>query len=197
MLQPPLTEYRNFAIFVEGREFGKYTQAITSTDDKVDVKCDSMTRIKILTYNYYHEYHAVEGWLANKLQSLISNSDDNGSRTIIKSASQNGKLVINNAAMVDNVWSTSYWFMPSDISKPIDLIDYDSGSVLKVKVSLIKEESINVGGKQIKAKHYKVTGGLQADLWFDSANRLVRREMLRKGKQAVLQLNSITFQLPK
>ena len=55
-----------------------------------------------------------------------------------------------------------------------------SGGELTVQIDYIADETIEVKGEQVKARHYSMTGQFERDLWYDQEWVLVRIEF--KGK---------------
>ena len=47
------------------------------------------------------------------------------------------------------------------------LLNTLDGSKMRVTVQDLWPETVVVGGHNISARHYKITGDLQRDLWFD------------------------------
>lgn len=54
------------------------------------------------------------------------------------------------------------------------LLNTLDGSKMRVTVQDLGPETVVVGGRNISARHYKITGDLQRDLWFDARSAQVR-----------------------
>ncbi|HMO37216.1 MAG TPA: hypothetical protein PKA06_14355, partial [Gemmatales bacterium] len=73
---------------------------------------------------------------------------------------------------------------------PIALLDADLGQEHQIKLQNMGKVVQIVNGMRVTCTHYRVTGTVQADLWFDENERLVRREMERRGRKVTMMLVS-------
>lgn len=201
-------EERVFLIKIEDREAGRYTQKLTTyPDGTTDLEARGDVRIRVLTIHYQFSYRANERWKENHLQHLASASSESGApggppgttqHTLTVSADGRQLKVKNGAKerpLSGDAWSTSYWTLPpaDRRMKPLTLVDSDTGEEHQVQLQVVGREKLRVGNQTVPCTHYRMTGTLQADLWFDGRDRLVRREMLRRGRKAVLELTSVTL----
>lgn len=202
-------EERVFRIKIEDREAGRYTQKITTyPDGTTDLEAKGDVRLKVLTINYQFSYRANERWKESRLLHLASASSESGApggppgttqHTLTVSAQANQLNVKDGGkerTLSGDAWSTSYWTLPPADRrfKPLTLVDSDTGEEHHVQLQVVGKEKMHVGNQPITCTHYRMTGTLAADLWFDERDRLVRREMLRKGRKALLELVSATVQ---
>jgi hypothetical protein len=163
------TERRVFRVITSGRDVGTYEQIITHNPDSgvTTCRCSSRVSIDIPLYHYHYSYAGIERWQHGRLVYLVSETNDDGAvrKANIKADNQ-------------HQWSTSYWFPAKP--GPVQLVDADTSQVYTAKVEFVGNDQIG--------HHYRVTGGISADLWFDDKDRLVRRDMLRRGRATSLQL---------
>jgi hypothetical protein len=70
----------------------------------------------------------------------------------------------------------------------IPLIDADTGKDLSGKLRFVANEKVRVMGQEAALNHYKLTGQVQVDLWYDGSERLVRQEWLEQGHKTMIEL---------
>lgn len=194
------SEHRVFQIKVENTEAGTYTQTITTYGEgTTDVVGKSDLKLKVLGITYQQAYRGNERWKENKLVHLASASNDNGVTHTLQVSADKGRLNVKEGGKERTAnaeaWSTSYWTLPPEDrrTKPMYVIDADSGIETQVTMQNMGKTSLILNSQRVNCTHYRVTGnGVQADLWYDENDRLVRREGMRKGKKITLQLVSAT-----
>ncbi len=193
------SEQRVFRVSVDGRESGLYKQTITTySEGTTDVVAQSDIKVKVVVVMYQYAYRGHERWKDNRLQYLASASNDDGVQHTLMVTPEKNQLKIKEGGRERygnaEAWSTCYWTLPAPDrrDKTISLIDSDSGQEHQVQLQIVGKDMQTVGKQKVACTRYKVTGGIEADLWFDEKERLVRREMMRKGRKAVLELISVT-----
>ena len=166
------TQTRNYTVTIEGAGTGSYTQVIKDNPRTgvVELTCTSTVRIKKFVYHYAYDIEAHETWRNGVCTQASCRRNDNGDVLSFKAMNQ--------------VWTSSYHELPSADWSKLQVLDMDTNTVQTCQLTLI--------GKDQYGAHYSLTGGLQADLWYDAQGRLCRRVMLRKGRQTTLSLISVT-----
>ena len=53
------------------------------------------------------------------------------------------------------------------------LLNTLDGSQMRVASQDLEQETVKVGARDVSARHYRLTGELERDLWFDARNALV------------------------
>jgi hypothetical protein len=193
------TEHRTFRVKVEEREAGLYKQTITTYGEgTIDVATQGDVKVKFLGMTFQFAYRGQERWKDGRLIYLASASNDDGkTHTLMVTAEQNGLKIKESGKerlAPPDTWSTSYWTLPPADRrlKPLLFIDADSGQEYRVQWQNLGKVMVPVGQQRVACTHYKVTGSVELELWFDENDRLVRRDMLRKGKKTVMELVSAT-----
>ena len=105
------------------------------------------------------------------------------------------RIKVNNQERLvsSDVWLTSYWNRPDNkvVNQTVPLLDADTGRDLEAKVGYIGQEEIAISGQNQTLMHYKLTGKVQVDLWYDGAGRLARQEWIEDGHKTLLELTKI------
>jgi hypothetical protein len=192
-------ETRDFATYIDGAAAGSYRMGITRKDDgTITMTGDASIKVTKLGITAYHySYRGTEVWSSGRLMSFESKTDDDGTKyTVIANAEKNGlRLKVNsNERMVrPDVWITSYWQLPDPRrrDKSLPLLDADEGKTLTGALRSVGTEQITVAGQKCNCAHYRITGPVMVDAWYDGQDRLVRQEWEEKGHKVQMVLTSV------
>jgi hypothetical protein len=196
--QVPNEETREFEILVSGKHAGTSTTRITDVGNgSTRVITDAAVSLSYVVYTYRYEFHGREEWQGSHLVSVEDWAVDGGKRITASARVDAQSSVIQSkdkrptAGPVLSM-TTSYWHAPERRKgSAINLFDADQGIVHAVRIDNITAEPLAVGGKQVECAHYHLSGDLEADLWFDSHQRLVRQLTTEEGRPVELRLLSL------
>jgi hypothetical protein len=193
-------EVRDFAIWVDGKRGGEYHMTIQAQDDgtismggQADVRLSFLAGLKVYTYTY----RGTEVWKDGKLVSFTSNSNDDGKQLWVNAAAEANGLRVKSSGgervTRADAWVTTYWRLPTANQRngAVPLIDGDTGRDINANLQYVGASQVNVAGQGQNCSHYRLTGGVQVDLWFDAAERLVREEFVEDGHKTILELTRI------
>lgn len=171
MLPSLATEERVYLVNVQGAGDGKYSQTLTgAADGSIQVVCSSGLQARKFLVSYTYEFTCNEIWKGGALVSATATRNDNGSVLQIK------------AGPGSCDWTSSFWTLPNRRTGTLKVLDYDSG--------LFQNCTLQFIGRDKTGRHWKLTGGIETDLWYDANARLVRREMIRKGRPTTITLKA-------
>ncbi len=193
-------ETRRFAIHIDGKPAGSYQMMIRQEEDGTAVvNSHAHAKVKLGFVTLYHySYLGTETWKNGRLTRLDSTTNDNGDEYNLHAEAQGDglRLRVNGKerVVVGNIWTTSYWRLPGSLGAngAIPLLDPDSGKQSAGKLELIGNAQITVGGKNVPCTHYRVSGDVQVELWFDAQRRLLRQDSVEDGHRTVLQIEEIS-----
>lgn len=193
-------EVRDYTITVDGKRGGEYHMTIQRQDDgtvsmtgQADVKLSFLGGLKTYTYSY----RGTEVWKDGKLMNLSSSSNDDGKQfTVTAAAEANGVRVKSNGqerVTKSDVWLTTYWQLPKAGQRngAVPLLDADSGRDINANLTYVGVSPANAAGQVQNYARYRLTGGVQVELWYDGAERLVRQEWVEDGHKSILELTRI------
>jgi hypothetical protein len=188
-------ETRDFMVQVSGKPAGEVHMTIHKQDNgTIQMRCDTDIKVSLLIGSYRYVYRGLEVWKDQRLVRFDSNTDDNGTRFIVSAVAEPAglRVKVNNADRVvkSEVWLTSYWCLPDPKlrSDTIPLIDADTGKDLAGKLRFVANEKRRLAGQETTLNHYKLTGKVNVDLWYDGSERLVRQEWVEQGHKTVVEL---------
>lgn len=196
------TEYRDYVIFVDGRESGQSRiTMIEKADGSTSVTAVAKVRVKLagLFTAYSYEVETQEQWKAGRLVSLKSVATEDGKTTRVE-VSRTGeqlRVVINGTGgnnLRSDVWPSSYWKLADKQfhNKQVPIIDSDTGNELIGQLDYVNLEKLKIGSKLDDCYHFRVTGiPVPIDLWFDRYHRMVRQEFTESGHRTIVQVIAV------
>jgi hypothetical protein len=191
-------ETRDFTVLVGGKRAGEVHMTIHRQDNgQINMRCDTDIRVNMLLKQYKYVYRGLEVWKDGRLIRFDSNTDDNGTRYIVSAVAEATGLRVraNNVERMakPETWLTSYWSLPDPRlrNQLLPIIDADTGKDLDGKLQFIANEKRVIAGQMVPVNHYKLTGKVNIDLWYDGSDRLVRQEWLEQGHRTLLELSRV------
>src|SRR5262249_23780843 len=193
------TEYRDYAVWVDGKESGKSNVSIVTQDDGTTVMSAKVAvRVSKAVFAYTYDVQATEWWKGGKLIGLKVHANDNGKRTELSAGldGKNLRLKVNSTQRLLNtdVWVNSFWKLADARfhNNQVPVLDADSGKEYAGQLQYIGLEQLTVGKDALKCFHFRVTGGGNTvDLWYDDGHRLVRQEFVEQGHRTIVQLTGV------
>jgi hypothetical protein len=192
-------EVREYATKIDGKQAGRCVMTICGQNDgTIAMSCQAdikVTKLGITLYKY--SYNGTEVWKDGKLQRLNSSTNDDGQRfTVSATPGRDGlRLTVNGEERTARAdcWVTSYWRLPDAKQRnaAVALLDADTGKTMNGRLQYAGTADIDVAGANQKCAHYRVTGDVTVDLWYDAKERLVRQAWIENKKQVVLELTGI------
>jgi hypothetical protein len=192
-------EQRFFTVTVDGKPAGVFKMSIQPADDgAVAHACQATIQAKTTHGMFHSNFACNEGWKGGKLQHLEASSDVDGKKRQVAAAPNGGHLRVTvNGQRSDvsaDVWATTFLVLPAEARRngSLPLLVVESGKEVAGKLEHVGVDRMTVLGQSLDAAHYRVHGeGIQADLWYDGSDRLMRRESLEDGHKIRLELNRV------
>jgi hypothetical protein len=194
------TEQRDFTIYVDGDRAGNYSMSITQRDDgsetmsaSANVRVKYLAGLKVYTYTY----RGTETWKDGRLVNFSCSGSDDGKDFAVSAMPEGDglRLRANNQVRIvrPDIWLTTYWHLADPIfrNKGVPLVDADTGLDLAVQLRYVETRQMKVAGEVQNCTHYKVSGETQAELWYDSQERLIRLTSWSDGHRYELVLSRI------
>ena len=192
-------EVREFEILVSGKPAGTSTTRITEAENGMTTVCtDAFVKLNYFVYTYQYEFRGREVWEENRLISVENQAVDDGVQLATHARSDLRGSVIEaqgKKSIAGPVLSmtTNYWHVPEGQKGCVlKLLDADQGIVHTVRIDDITVEHLTISGYQADCTHYRLSGDLVANLWFDAQHRLVQQQTTEDGRPVELRLTRIT-----
>jgi len=192
-------EHRIYTVTVDGKPAGEMKMTMQTLDDGTQLMAgQNVLTTKRGNDSFRSSYRGLETWKSGRLRKYEAFSDDDEKKRHLVGSSQDAKfrVTVNGQRhdVRDDVWTTSFWFVPAISKKNVDvaLIDIDTGKESTARLEYIGAETRTVLGASLECGHYRVRGQtIQAELWYDGADRLLRSEVIAGGRKSVLDLNKL------
>jgi hypothetical protein len=188
-------ETRDFAVFVSGKAAGEVHMTIHKQDASTTaVRTDTDIKVTQGLITYKYSFRGMEVWKDRRLVRLESSTDDNAKRfSVSATLDETGlKVKVNGveSSTKAEAWSSTYWTLPDMKLREgaLTVLDADNGKEIDAKLTYIATEKHKISGQEVSLNHYRLTGKLTVDLWYDGQDRLVRQEWSEQGHKAQMVL---------
>jgi hypothetical protein len=192
-------EVRTFDILVKDKPAGKNTMRISELDDGT-TRITTDVQVRVFVYRY--EFAGYEIWRGNRLIATQNHATDGGKKYDARAQCDAGGFRIEangrarGTALID--MTTNYW-RPPELRQDgkIALMNADRGNIQTAKVERLPPEVLVFGTQQVNCSHYRLSGDVQAEMWFDGQNRIVRQKGIEDGYPTELRLTHVSRQSPR
>lgn len=151
-------------------DIGSYTNIIENRGTETAVRNKFRVTVKILfAVAYEQKGDNSELWRDGRMVSFEGSMKKNGKKSKIRGYAQGDKFVIEGTrgkvVAPGNVFPNNPW-SPKILATNV-LMGTGSGKLYRVKSSEGDERVIDVNGKTVKTRYFKVDGDARYELWFD------------------------------
>jgi uncharacterized protein DUF6134 len=197
---PPIpAEGRDFTIFVDGKSVGSFRFTISAQPDGIVTMAGRAHVVvhSLVVFKYEYSYQGSETWKGGVLQRVESATNDGGKKMILSAVCQGDRcqLVANGKQQTVRIpaWTSTYWCLPRPETRGQELLvlDVDTGVLSPARLQFVGKTRLELVGGQRDYSHYRLTGGLQAELWYDEQDRLVRQISMEDGHQTEWRLTGL------
>jgi len=186
---PPGGDLR-FKVLRDGDEVGTHTLRFDQRDGatRVEVETHVNVTLPFIGISVYHFEHAgSETWRDGTLVSLESRTDDDGeAHELAVTRSGDTLQVRSNTGEHDTsaaILPASLWH--PDLVRRRVLLNTLNGREMPVSSSDEGEETIDVRGAPVRTRHFRLTGGLNRELWYDPNGVLVKVQFAAKDDSRI------------
>lgn len=153
-------------------DIGSYTNIIEDRGDEISVRNKFRVQVKVLfAVAYEQKGENSELWRAGRIVSFEGKTRKNGKKSAVRGYAdgesfiidgKRGRVVAPANVFPNNPWSTN--ILTTDT-----LMGTSSGTLYRVKSTEGAERVIQVDGKPVKTRYFKVDGDAQYEIWFDES----------------------------
>lgn len=160
-----------FVVLRHGNAIGEHTFRFSRRDGDFVVEVAIDIAVELLGMTLFRFTHrAEEVWHKGWLRTLVSATDDDGRLWRLNAERRDGAL---RGHVNDVAFDVSGFVVPAslwhrDTTKSRALFDTIDGRVKVVDSRALGEEAVIVGGDETPARHFRLTGQLQRDVWYDA-----------------------------
>ena len=189
---PPAPGTSNFA---EGRyvyainhdsrgEIGTVVNTVRVDGEKLTIQSRESIEVKVLGVVAYRQTAARrEQWLGDMLVRFYGHTDEDGKISTVTAARAGGVLRIDGSKgphqATGVVAPSNPWRIESAAAgKAVDVVN---GEVKPIQVTEIGAARIQVTGRTVTTRHFRITGGVNREIWYDGNGIAVQIRFFHKG----------------
>lgn len=149
-----------FDVIRKGKDIGDHSYAFSGAPGAYSVKVttDIAVKVPLIRLNaYVFKQNSVETWAGGKMTAIQSATNDDGTAHQLNQPGQ--------GLLPASLWN-------DDIVKSRKLLNTIDGKVMAVRVTDLGTQTVPVRGGQVSAHHYRISGELDRDVWYDSDGNL-------------------------
>jgi len=186
----PESDALAFTVLRDGSPIGTHDIVFSENGQKLTVDITTDIKVKlpligIVVYRFAHQGH--ETWVNGALTELSSVTNDDGTDHQVKAVSDGSHLAVESDVTSHDsqpgIIPGSLW-NPAVRDQSILLNTLD-GTEMKVTIDALDMEEISTSSGSIKARHVRIRGDLQRDLWYAEDGRLVRMVFAAKDDSQI------------
>ncbi len=192
-------EVREFEVLLKGKPTGTTKFTIEQfPDERTVVATDALVRVNLIVFVYTYEFHGVETWVGDHLESFQSHGSDGGKKFVVSGSVNSGncQLSINrkNVQRSAYVMTSNYWRLPfrTPHDPTLPIVDASTGALQRIRVRDGSAARIPLGDLEIPATEFRLTGDVDVKLWLDAQGRIVRQQSIEQGYPTELRLTRIS-----
>ena len=177
----------SFAAIRNGQTIGHHRLTFQKNGDQLTVSTAIDLAVKIMGVTAYRYMHrAQEVWSADTSQGLTAQTDDDGKKYAIQIRRDGAALTVErNARLRDGPVRTTLppQLLPSTHwnvrqIRQSALVNTQTGTEARIQVSVLGRETIRTANASIDSTHYRYSGDLVMDQWFDDTGRWVKTSFM-------------------
>lgn len=186
----PPTRTVDYQIRRNGDLIGTHRVEFTRRGERFTVHHRIHIRVTILAFEAYHySMDSRETWQGDRLLGLTASTDRNGDALTVFVRASGQRIRIRGPSgraqvPADAVPSSPQHFV-FDRRRSV-MFDAEDGTVLRVRVRGPVTETLTLGGRAVPCRRVRVTGDLDATLWYAPSGILVRKQLTAPDGSTVL-----------
>lgn len=168
-----------YDVMRQGERIGRHTVAFERMGQELTVRTATdvdFTAYVIFDITWTHQ--SVEIWGDGGLREFTSFTDEDGRKRQVHAQRNGERLIVNSTGghreLPADIIPGTLWH-PDTVRKH-ELLDPIKGRLRKVTITDLGIERIEVEGRTVEARHYRMRGDLKRDFWYDRDGTVVRVE---------------------
>lgn len=186
----PTKRTLDYVILKDGEPIGAEKVDITREGDAMTVDVTANTKVKMLMLSFAYDHKRRETWRAGKLESVLAETNDDGTphKLEMTRAGAGWRLTADgqSADLPADAFPLALW--TSAVVKSPLLIGVIDGQRYKVAAKPAGDETIEIGGKPLKTKRWRIDGDIERDVWFAEDGMAAQIAFKRRGYDIVYRL---------
>jgi len=174
---PPYGPTLTFAVHRNGEPIGRHTLAFQQSGSDLMVSTTIDFAVKVLGITAYRYSHrGQEVWAGDAFQSAFTQTDDNGTKYTVRAQRTANGIDVQRPSgrevMPAGTLPTSHWNV-RQIGQTT-LLNTQNGAQAHIQVTPLGRDKVKTASGWIDANHYRYSGDVTKDQWFDDRGRWVK-----------------------
>ena len=185
----PAETHLEFTVLKDGDPIGHHQidLDLNGNNETVSIKTNILVKVAFVPV-YRFEHTGSEVWQNGHLVSLTSQTNDDGEKHNLAVAAKDDHLDVDgdgsHSLANGGIIPASLWNL--NLVKQTVLLNTLTGKQMPVTVADLGEDTIRSRGANTPAHHYKVTGELKRELWYDQTGTLIQVKFKAKDDSDIL-----------
>ena len=188
----PVKRTLDYVILKDGEPIGAEKVDITRDGDSTTVEVTASTKVKMLMLSFTYDHKRRETWRAGRLESVSAETNDDGTPHKLEmtraGASAGWRLTVDgqSADLPADAFPLALW-TAAVVKSPL-LVGVIDGQRYKVAAKPVGDETVDVAGKPVKTKRWRIDGDIERDVWFADDGMAAQIAFKRRGYDIVYRL---------
>jgi hypothetical protein len=166
-----------FDVLRDGDKVGDHVVRFARDRDALFVHVSFDLVVRILGFTVYgYNYVSRSLWRGGRLVKLEARTDDDGAENWVRARANGDGLEVDGPAgrfvAPANVFPTNHW--NSAVLKSDVVLNTLTGKLNRVAIVDMGDASTQAAGGKRAARHFKYTGELETEVWYDARGRWVK-----------------------
>ena len=186
---PPADGRLDFAVIRGDEQIGGHEMLFRQEGDALSVDVRTRIAVKVLFVTAYRfEHDGQELWRGGRLVRLDSKTDDDGTKHELHAQAGAAGLEVSadgrHETVDAGILPASLW--NEGVLRAGKLLNTLDGRAMAVTVEDLGAETVSVRGKPVAARHYRISGELERDVWYDANSVLAQVRFHGKDGSEIL-----------
>lgn len=170
-------EELKFVVERNGRNVGQHVTRFARAGERLEVVSNMQIQIDFLIFTAYRfEYSSTDVWCGDRLESLQAFRDDNGDKQFVQAEREGDQVLVSDGqrdlSAPADIMPTNHW--NAAVLSRNEVLNTLTGDIDRVQIEPLGPGSISrADGQMLEARHYRYTGEIEADVWYDADGRWV------------------------
>jgi hypothetical protein len=187
-----------FDVLRNGDRVGTHDTYFSVDKGQVTVQSETRIKIKVLfvtAYSFNYESQSV--WCNGTMTGFSAYLNDNGKKQAVKAAQVGAQYDVSGKAGDTRVEGplhvNEHW--NRGVLRDGRVMNAVNGRLVSVKVTDLGDDMVEVKGGKLPARHYRYSGELETDVWYDRTGRWVKMRFVTKKDKSVIEYFCTTCSL--
>ncbi|TVR80131.1 MAG: hypothetical protein EA405_11075 [Rhodospirillales bacterium] len=177
-----------FRVLRDGRPVGAHRVHFRNDGDRVIADTRFDLEVRVLFFSAYrYSYRSQDVWRDGCLVSLSAETDDNGSLSRVTAERRGDELHVQGPTggyVTDPaIFPTTHW--NASVVDSDRVLNTINGRVARVTVEPLGPSTVMVAGQPVTARHYRYSGDLHTEVWYDPDGRWVKMRFEAKDGSTI------------